>query len=101
MDMQPEHEAWTMSIDKHHGHAVQKCSIDKQHGKWQRHEVWTSSMNIQFYIAKTCSKDKKCSIYMACSTDIQQGSAARTCSVEIQHGHAVHMYEYTLHGTYM
>ncbi len=51
---------------------------------------------MQVYISKKCSMDMQRAEYAeghaaltwACSTDTQQGNAARTYSMDIQHGHA-------------
>jgi hypothetical protein len=64
MDMQHEHEKWTGSIDMQQRLAALTCGMSMYDGQ----AAWTSIMDMQH--------------------DMQRGHETRTCSMDMQYGHA-------------
>jgi hypothetical protein len=63
-----------MDMEHRHDKAVWTCSIDM--GMQHRHTAWI------------CIKDMHRLATETCSMVMQLGYAAKTCSIDIQHGHA-------------
>jgi hypothetical protein len=100
MDMQLEHEVRTSRMDVQDGHAMWTnttghtaltCSTDMQRDMQQDMKHGQAAFEQQDYAAWTCSMDidmRHERAARACRMDMQQRHEARTCSIDIQHGHA-------------